>query len=170
MPAQFAVSVVLAVARLLLWVREATNHNDGPPVEAIQKSTGNKRGDPWCASVIYFVGRVLNWLGLRWPLPKTASCDELLRWAREQGVLMEGPNAVPVRGDVGLVMRTAEDAIHAFFVDGVGTPFKTIEGNTNPGGGRDGYGMFERERGGAEDPALKAGLSYAFIRWSGLVR
>lgn len=161
-----AVNVVLAVAKLFLWVREATGHNDGAPVEAIQQSTGNKRGDAWCASFVYFVGRVLNWLGLRWPLPRTASCDELLEFARRKNILRREAQ----RGFLVLVMRSPTDAIHVAFVDGDGTPaFPTIEGNTNPSGGRDGYGVFQRTRGGPDDPTLKAGLSYAFVDWPALL-
>jgi hypothetical protein len=160
------VRVVLAVARLFLWVREATRKNDGPPVEAIQQSTGNAKGDAWCASFVYFVGRVLNGLGSKWPLPRTASCDELLEFARRKNVLRREPQP----GLLGLVMRAEHDAIHVYFVTGLtGATHTTIEGNTNPDGGREGYGVFERERGGIADPTLEAGLWYAFIDWPALL-
>ena len=166
MTRELAVRIVLAVARLFLWVREATGRNDGAPVEAIQKSTGNKRGDAWCASFVYFVGRVLNWLGLKWPLPRTASCDDLLAFARRKNILRQQPQ----KGYLGLVMRSPTDAIHVYFVtDAMNAVHSTIEGNTNPNGGRDGYGVFERTRGKPDDPTLKAGLTYAFIDWPALV-
>lgn len=48
---------------------------------------------------------------------------------------------------------------HVGFVDGVlaGAQFATLEGNTNPGGSRDGYGVFRRER--------AAVGKTAFVRW-----
>ena len=37
----------------------------------------------------------------------------------------------------------------------------TVEGNTNPAGGRDGYGVFARRR--------SSSLLYRFVRWAGAV-
>jgi hypothetical protein len=165
---ELAVRLVLAVARLFLWVREATGKNDGPPVEAIQKSTGNKRGDAWCASFVWFVLRVLVWLGvtgLDWL--RTASCDAMLEGARRRGLLREHP----APGYIGLLLKSEHDAIHAYFCTGhtAGGSHPTIEGNTNPGGGRDGYGVFERQRGGPDDPIYKLGYGYTFIDWPALL-
>jgi hypothetical protein len=159
------VDAFLRGLELLKFVREI-GANAGPGVEAIQKSTGNKPPDAWCASLMYYVGRLM--LGSRWILPRTASCDELLAWARKEGLLIEGAGATPMRGDLCLVMRSATDAIHVCAVTQVhedARGFDTREGNTNPGGGRDGYGVFDRKRGHPEDPAIKAGLYYTFVRW-----
>lgn len=133
--------VVPMASRLVGWVKEASGANDGPWVEAIQRVTGNRRGDPWCASFVAFV------LGMAYrgknPLPATASCDVLLEWARKGGRLVDEPEP----GDVFLVMRTPTDAVHTGFVTRV-TPevVGTIEGNTGPGGTREGWGVFARER------------------------
>ena len=133
---------VVPVAKLFVgWVREATGRNDGPWVEAIQRTTGNKRGDPWCASFVNFVldiaYRDLN------PLPATASCDMLLRAARDRGWITTEPEP----GDVFLVMRTPEDAIHTGLVAAVErTLVRTIEGNTNREGAREGNGVWARSR------------------------
>lgn len=133
------------------WVREATNHNDGPWVEAIQRVTGNVRGDPWCASFVTFVLDIA-YAG-RNPLRRTASCDLLLADAKAKGWLVE----TPAPGDVFLVLRTPTDAVHAGFVRAVGrASVATIEGNSNNDGSREGWGVVKR-------PARKiAGL--AFIR------
>jgi hypothetical protein len=163
-----AVRLVLAIARMMLWVREATGRNDGASVNAIQASTGNRTGDAWCASFCWFCIRVLVLVGVKGLVfMRTASCDDLLKGARQRGILRE----TPVPGAIGLVLRTDTDAIHAFFVatvaadGGVGT----VEGNTNPRGGREGYGVFERERGGADDTTIKAGYRYAFVDWPMLI-
>lgn len=135
-------SQIVPVAQLFVgWVRETTGKNDGPWVEAIQRTTGNKRGDPWCASFVNFVldiaYRDLN------PLPATASCDVLLAHARTHGLL----TATPVPGDLFLVMKTKSDAIHTGIVTEVlPTVVRTIEGNTNREGAREGNGVWARER------------------------
>jgi hypothetical protein len=123
------------------WVKEATNHNDGRWVEAMLRLVGHTKGAPWCAA---FVCMVLDiaFKGAN-PLPATASCDVLLEFARKQGWLQE----TPIVGDVFLVMRAPKDAVHTGIVTGVGDlAVKTIEGNTNAGGSRDGWGVFARER------------------------
>lgn len=123
------------------WVKEATGANDGPWVEAIQRVTGNKKGDPWCASFVSFVLDVA-YRG-RNPLPRTASCDVLLEHARTHQLLTD----TPVPGDVFLVMRNPTDAVHTGIVTTVqDTTVGTIEGNTNSAGSRDGWGVFVRQR------------------------
>lgn len=140
--------LALSVAQMMTgWVKEATGANDGPWVEAIQRVTGNKKGDPWCASFVAFC------LGMAFkgkaPLPVTASCDELLAFARRTGRLIPAKEVEP--GDVFLVMAPGSetDAIHTGFVLafnlGVDSVM-TIEGNTNAGGSRDGWGVFQRQR------------------------
>jgi hypothetical protein len=144
-------SQIVPVAELFVgWVREVTGKNDGPWVEAIQRTTGNKKGDPWCASFVNFVldiaYRDLN------PLPATAACDVLLEHARRKNLI----TATPVPGDVFLVMRTKSDATHTGIVTAVlPDRVKTIEGNTNREGAREGNGVWARER-------LRTGL--LFIR------
>ena len=135
-------SQVVPVAELFVgWVRETTGKNDGPWVEAIQRTTGNKKGDPWCASFVNWVldiaYRDMN------PLPATASCDVLLEFARKNQLLTNTPQP----GDVFLVMRTKNDAIHTGIVTEVkADTVKTIEGTTNREGAREGNGVWARER------------------------
>lgn len=144
-------SQVVPVAELFVgWVRETTGRNDGPWVEAIQRTTGNKKGDAWCASFVNFILDIaykdLN------PLPCTASCDVLLEFARKNNLL----TTTPQPGDVFLVMKTKNDATHTGIItDVLPDRIKTIEGNTNRQGAREGNGVWRRER-------LRAGL--LFIR------
>lgn len=121
------------------WVREATNHNDGPWVEAIQRVTGNARGDPWCASAVTFVLDIA-YRG-RNPLKRTASCDLMLADARAKGWVVDEPAA----NDIGFVMRTPTDAVHVFIVRAAGrTAVPTFEGNSNDDGAREGWGFVKR--------------------------
>lgn len=123
------------------WLQEATKQNDGRWVEAVQRLTGNKKGDAWCAS---FVTMLLDiaYRGKN-PLPITASCDVLLEDARRRGWL----HPVPHVGDVFLVMKSEHDAVHTGVVTSVDLAgVRTIEGNTNDDGSREGYGVFARTR------------------------
>jgi len=135
-------SRIVPVAQLFVgWVREATNHNDGPWVEAILRLVGQAKGAPWCAA---FVTMVLDiaYRGAN-PLPRTASCDVLLEAARTRGWLQSAPEV----GDLFLVMRRPADAVHVGVVTAVAPlAVRTIEGNTNTDGSREGWGVCARER------------------------
>lgn len=130
------------LASLLLFVRERTNHNDGPWVEAILRVTGNQKGDPWCCAFVSFVLCIVN--GGTNPLPMTASCQALREYAAAHGMLTTEPDA----GDVFLLLNGEGHAHHTGFVASQisGGVFSTIEGNTNDDGSRDGYGVFARQR------------------------
>jgi hypothetical protein len=134
---------IIEIARLGKFIRELTNQNDGAWVEAIQRVTGNKKGDAWCASYVSVVLALYYGGPKKTPLPMTASCDVLLEHARKKKWLTHVPQA----DDVFLVMKSPTDAIHTGFVTSVDpTGIGTIEGNTNDDGSRDGYGVFERRR------------------------
>lgn len=134
-------SIVPVASLFVGWVRETTGANDGPWVEAIQRTTGNKRGDAWCASFVNFVIDIAY--KDQNPLPATASCDELLAFAKARGLF----TASPEPGDVFLVMKTPTDATHTGIVAKVfAETVSTIEGNTNREGAREGNGVWARER------------------------
>lgn len=63
-------------------------------------------------------------------------------WLLHKGV-------APQVGDLGFVIDPSRDhAHHTFLVSQIvplSNRFGSLEGNTNPGGGREGYGMFERD-------------------------
>lgn len=138
-----AVARYLAVLKALLFVREI-GPNAGPMVEPIQKITGNKPPDPWCASFVAYAG--VNAFGKDWPLPKTASCQQLYEYGKANGLIVEGP---PLPGDLLLVwIKPLTRFGHVASVASVktSTSVDCYEGNANPSGGREGYGAFERTR------------------------
>jgi len=97
---------------------------------------------PWCAAFVGQVGRQA--VGRAWPVPRTASVAAIAAWAATSKWL----TTVPQRGDLFLLWspelkRFAHVGIVTAFN---GTGYDTIEGNTNPGGGRDGFGVFARYR------------------------
>lgn len=132
-------------ARLLRFVREEpAGSNAGQAVEAFLKVTGLGQGYPWCAAFVAYVGHTLH--GDRWPLPLTASCAVLGEAARKQKLRYLKPKA----GDIFLLyVPKLKRFAHTGFVLGPGAKpgtWVTIEGNTNDGGNREGWGVFERTR------------------------
>ena len=149
----------LELERSCKYVRE-TDPNCGPEVEQFQKFCGGQKGDSWCDDfqswAIYQV----------WPhfvLRRSASCQQTRIMAATLGWLQHR-GTEPRVGDLGLVIDVARDHAHHIFA--VSSPmradktFNTIEGNTNPAGGSNGYGVFERET-----RRMGGRTTYEFIRF-----
>jgi len=123
---------ILQIARSQLGVREATGKNDGARVEAYLSYTGNKKGEPWCAS---FVSWVFGKAGFT--QPRTAWSPAL--FPRQRQILKPLPASLfgifyPKLGRVG----------HCGLVEANnGNWLYTIEGNTNANGAREGMGCAE---------------------------
>lgn len=131
--------------------------NDSPRIRQFQAVTGNAPPDSWCMS--FQMWALLQVFGKdRFPpLPKSGSCQAVRDVAKKLGWITK----TPASGDIGLLIDTKRDhAHHTFLVTGRMTgaeDFPTVEGNTNPAGGREGYGVFPRKRG------LHGTLTYEFI-------
>lgn len=145
----------IAAARALTFVREEPrNSNAGQAVEAMLKLCGLGKGHPWCAAYVSWVGRAA--FGAQWPLPLTAGCAALGEAAKAKGILVN----TPLPGDVFLVWFPKLNRFgHTGFITALGENgrHRCIEGNTNDGGSRDGWGVFERDR--------QFGPNDRFIRW-----
>lgn len=148
-----AVELVLHVARATVGAGEVGGPNAGPFVERCQKITGNKPPDPWCASFVAMVG--VEALGADWPVPKTASCTALGEWAKAQGALYTSP----LVGDIFLLhFASLGRFAHTGFILTASDLPRTIEGNTNVDGSREGWLVAERTR--------RFGLNDRFVRWT----
>ena len=152
------IDAVLAEARRYVGVTEQPpGSNRGTEVDYWVKETqlNPAGGYPWCAAFVGAVGRQA--IGLLWRVPHTASVQQIAKWADAQGVLF----AAPQRGDLMLLWEPHLQPArfgHVGFVDKVdGAQLTTIEGNTNSGGSREGYGVFERTR--DYDSSMR------FVRW-----
>jgi hypothetical protein len=146
--------LVLAVARGVGFAREQPrNSNRGQAIEAMLKLTGLDGGYPWCAAFVAWCG--VSALGERWPLPRTASVQQLYNAAEVRKLVSPRPEP----GDVFcLWFPSLGRFAHTGFVRKVeGDVAFTVEGNTNDGGSRDGWGVFERTR--------HFGPQDRFIRW-----
>lgn len=148
-----AIDAVLRFAKSQLYVREI-GANAGPSVQEFQRITGNKPPDSWCASFVSWCGKsaLLN----DWPLAVTAGCQTLYVDAKAKGLVRDAPK----RGDVFLMWHAelGRYAHTGFVTDVTGLVFKTIEGNTGVDGGREGWGVFPRER--------TANQNFRFARWA----
>lgn len=138
-------AIIAEAKRYIGVVEEPKNSNRGREIDYwIHEAGLDPAGAyPWCAAFVGQVGRQV--LGYRWPAPRTASVMTLVAWAAARpGVLDELPS-------VGNMFVLWNDALgryaHIGFVSGITkSGIETIEGNTNDGGSRDGYGVFARHR------------------------
>lgn len=154
------VDLVLRVSKKSVGASEhPPNTNSGPYVERVQKVTGNRKGDPWCASEVADTGLIA--LGDDWPLPLTGGCQVLADFAKTKGIRFLKPE----RGDVFLIWHPelGRFAHTGFVVDQKADgSWVTHEGNTSGGGSREGWMKAERTRVFRPDDR--------FVRWINLLQ
>jgi len=144
---------LVAIARSQLGTEEDPQHqNKGSAILKYQASTTLAgQGWPWCAAFVDWCVQQFAAAGddKIAHVPRTASAFGLITWGNDNHFQVFNPpvNAKDVKpqpGDIvvyefshtGIVSRPG-DKTHDFFA---------IEGNTNDGGGRDGYEVAERGR------------------------
>jgi len=137
--------VALDIARSFEGVREH-GKNRGPHVDEFIRSVGLDPRDgayPWCAAFVYFcLSRAAKAVGVPCPAKRTASVMSQFRFGCVHGYKVQHP----APGDVFLMDKGGGKG-HCGFVESVcGTHLVTIEGNTDPDGGRDGDGVYRRLR------------------------
>ena len=126
---------ILQIARSQLGVREATGKNDGARVEAYLSYTGNKKGEPWCAS---FVSWVFGKAGFT--QPRTAWSPAL--FPKQRQILKPLPASL-----FGIFYPKLGRVAHCGLVEAnKGNWLYTIEGNTNANGAREGHGVYRKLR------------------------
>lgn len=139
---------ILAVAQRLVGTTEATGKNDGPIIEKIQASTGNKKGDPYCASFNYYVYQSA---GFGSQVPRSAWSPSWVAqptWTRAAG----GANPQPADA-FGIWFSSKERVAHTGLVAKWGeTTVTTVEANTSPSASagsaadRNGDGIWSKRR------------------------
>lgn len=166
-----APSFVIAAANALVGVGEEGGNNRGRMVDLFLREVDQPAGQPWCAAFVHHAGywALYDPVAQRssWPLPATASCWQLGDFARRQGILEH----VPQFGDVFLQYRPElKRFAHTGFIErvlavrrerraaqGPGSDpnaevervvhtCRTIEGNTNAEGSREGDATQRRVR------------------------
>jgi hypothetical protein len=146
-------ATVLEYARAHLARRplELGGQNRGPWVRMYM--TGREGAEwPWCAGFATFVlHQACESLNLPMPFPGSVSCDTLAAQAKAAGLFVSEAQAkhrpVPA-GSLFLVRRTDTDWTHTGIVESAEPLlFKTIEGNSNDAGEREGYEVCSISRG-----------------------
>lgn len=113
----------------------------------------------WCAGFVTFVMKQASYLsGLPMPVAGTVGCDELSAQARHAGCFISGAELMrsgpPAMGDprawifLSVSASNASDWVHTGFAcDFDLGSFKSIEGNADSAGSRNGYEVCSRSRG-----------------------
>jgi hypothetical protein len=139
---------VMGVARSLIGTTEETGRNDGPVIEAILASTGNRKGDPYCAAFVYFCGREAGHPRL---YPRSAWSPDMVQsptWTRAGGG--QEPRAADA---FGIFFPKKGRVAHTGLIESASrSVFTTVEGNTSPeaaagsAADRDGGGIWRKRR------------------------
>lgn len=127
---------------------EVGGQNRGPWVRLYTR--GNQGRDwAWCAGFVSFLmAQACEALDEPMPIAGSVSCDSLAMQGRAAGLFVDerekrGPHLA--RGTIFLRRRTSTDWTHCgILMDPEELTFRSIEGNTNDDGHRDGYEVCER--------------------------
>ncbi len=126
--------------------REVGGQNRGPWVRLYMNSNEGEQW-AWCAGFTCFcLKQACESMKRTLPFKTTFSCDSLAAFAKDKRLFVDSNKAGP--GSFFLVRRTDTDWTHTGIVLEVNNEtIKTIEGNTNDEGSREGYEVCARTRG-----------------------
>ncbi len=134
---------------------ELGGENSGPWVRAYMGWEG--KDAKWCAGFACFMlEQACNTLGMKVPIPTSASCDALALAAKHAGKFVSGAaianGSFPVSnispGSFFLLRKTPSDWTHVGVVsDAQAGTFRTFEGNTDSAGTSNGFEATARARG-----------------------
>ncbi len=145
MTKKYIEDLIIAKALVFLEVREE-GHNKGKFVEMFQKAVdGVASGEPWCmAFVQYIAQQVCKDLKVKSPLPKKLGEHCLSVWNQ---IPIHYKSAYGGKGMIPIWQSGKSSSGHTGFSKEYGAVyFKTIEGNTNKKGSREGDGVYEKTR------------------------
>lgn len=148
----------IAYARDFIGLKEHGN-NLGPGVEWFQRLGTIRAGQPWCAAFVNGIAEIASAVKDRESpleaIPYQGYVQSYFEYGSEQGWLVDQPQA----GDLFLVWFESKGRYaHIGFVQIVsGNQFKTVEGNSNSDGSREGREVAENWR------EIKDNLR--FLRW-----
>ena len=163
---------LVAAANAFVGLAEEGGDNRGQVVELFLREVQEPAGQPWCAAFVHHVGYWSHFDNKAkrssWPLPATASCEALGKFARETRTDRRDARA----GDVFLVFsKTMNRFVHTGIVVSVDETYAipkdhfmyvctTIEGNTNDDGSANGTTTLRKTR------RFNTAVGDRFIRWA----
>jgi Putative peptidoglycan binding domain len=145
-------TIAYAEQHLAQHPREIGGQNRGPWVRLYMDGHEGEQW-PWCAGFACFcIRQACDTLGMEPPIDLSCSCDSLALSAQQRGRFILEPNVAGrgqvARGSLFLNRRTPMDWTHTGLVVRTDREtFRTIEGNTNDDGCREGYEVCARLRG-----------------------
>lgn len=124
-------------------VREKTGNNDGTDVEKYLRATGLGKGYPWCSAFV------------KWNFDQVGVKTTITAWSpsaeNKKDIIYESRKfkREPLPGDVGTLFFQSRGRIaHTFFFDRRLNDkiYRSVEGNTNAAGSREGDGVYIKYR------------------------
>ena len=138
---------ILDAGRKLIGTTEATGRNDGPIIEAIQKTAGIRKGDPYCAAFNYWCYREAGHAAIA---PRSGWSPD---WVAKP-TWKQGAGRLPRPADAfGIYFASKGRVAHTGLIEEWhGSSVLTIEANTSPAaavgsaGDRNGDGIWRKRR------------------------
>lgn len=118
---------------------EPKGSNRGPWVDRYLSAAGVEPGQPWCASFVTFL---LEQVGKMPAVSGPAAVRNWAKWARANRRLRN----VPMRGDLFYLLNADGTGHIGIVLEVVGGEIRTIEGNSNNNGSREGYAVVRHQR------------------------
>lgn len=156
--------VALAAANDVLGIREIGD-NRGPSVEVMQRAAKIPPGSAWCAALANwgaeYASAVKNLPSPLEDVPLQGYVQSYYEWGVQNDLIVPWGQTEP--GDLFLVWHPSKDRYaHLGFVDAVfldAGQFRTIEGNSNSSGSREGIEVAQNTR------HVSSGR-YVFLDWA----
>tara|TARA_R110002020_G_scaffold126312_5_gene284051 strand:+ start:3548 stop:4168 length:621 start_codon:yes stop_codon:yes gene_type:complete len=142
---------MVLLAREQIGVSEVDGTNCGPMVDTYKAATwlDPDKGWPWCAAFIcWLVKEALEKEDVKFERPRTAGAWDFENWAKKQaaqGVDLRKPTNEDIKAGDIVVFTFSHIGLAVADADSSGY-VKTIEGNTNGEGSREGGSVLEKNR------------------------
>ena len=142
---------MVSLAREEIGVSEVDGTNCGPKVDEYKAATwlDADKGWPWCAAFIcWLIREAIEGEDIKFSRPETAGAWDFENWAKRQasnGVGLRKPTNEDIKAGDIVVFTFSHIGIAIADIDSSGY-VKTIEGNTNGVGSREGGSVLEKKR------------------------
>ena len=142
---------MVSLAREEIGVSEVDGTNCGPKVDEYKAAPwlDADKGWPWCAAFIcWLIREAIEGEDVKFSRPETAGAWDFENWAKRQasnGVGLRKPTNEDIKAGDIVVFTFSHIGIAIADIDSSGY-IKTIEGNTNGAGSREGGSVLEKNR------------------------